>query len=32
MGPGEAIIALIVVGLPILVLGYLFHRWFKLKE
>ena len=32
MGPGEAIIALIVVGLPILVVGYLFHRWFKLKE
>jgi len=32
MGPGEAIIALIAVGLPILVLGYLFHRWFKLKE
>ncbi len=32
MGPGEAFIALIVVGLPILVLGYLFHRWFKLKE
>lgn len=32
IGPGEAIVALIVVGLPILVLGYLFHRWFKLKE
>ena len=32
IGPGEAIIALIVVGLPILVLGYLFHRWFQLKE
>jgi len=32
MGPGEAFIALIIVGLPILVLGYLFHRWFKLKE
>ena len=32
MGPGEAMIALIVVGLPILVLGYLFHRWFRLKE
>jgi ABC-type phosphate transport system auxiliary subunit len=25
-------IALIVIGLPILVLGYLFHRWFQLKE
>lgn len=32
IGPGEAIIALIVIGLPILVLGYFFHRWFKLKE
>jgi len=32
MGPGGAFIALIVAGLPILVLGYLFHRWFKLKE
>jgi hypothetical protein len=32
MGPGEAMIALIVVGLPVLVFGYLFHRWFKLKE
>lgn len=31
-GPGAAVIALIVVGLPILVLGYLFHRWFQLKE
>ena len=32
IGPGEAIVALIVVGLPILVLGYLFHRWFGLTE
>jgi hypothetical protein len=32
MGPAEALVALIAVGLPILVLGYLFHRWFKLKE
>jgi ABC-type phosphate transport system auxiliary subunit len=32
MGPGEAMIALIVVGLPVLVFAYLFHRWFKLKE
>jgi hypothetical protein len=32
IGPGEAIIALIVVGLPMLVFGYLFHRWFQLKE
>ena len=32
IGPGEAIVALIIVGLPVLVFGYLFHRWFKLKE
>ncbi len=32
MGPGEAFIALIVIGIPMLVLGYLFHRWFKFKE
>ena len=32
MGPGEAIIALIVIGIPTLVLGALFWRWFSLKE
>jgi hypothetical protein len=32
MGPGEAIIALIVVGLPICVVGFLFGRWFDLKQ
>jgi hypothetical protein len=32
MGPGEAIIALIVIGLPVVSLAYLFSRWFKLKE
>ena len=32
MGPGEAIIALIVIGLPTIVLGFLFSRWFRLKE
>jgi ABC-type phosphate transport system auxiliary subunit len=32
IGPGEAIVALIVVGLPLIILGYLFHRWFQLKE
>ena len=32
MGPAEAMVALIVIGLPILLFGYLFHRWFKLKE
>ncbi len=32
MGPSGVFIAMIVIGLPMLVLGYLFHRWFKLKE
>ena len=32
MGLGEAIIALIVIGMPIGVVGYLFQRWFDLKE
>lgn len=32
MGPGEVFIALVVIGIPMIVLGYLFHRWFKLKE
>jgi ABC-type phosphate transport system auxiliary subunit len=29
---GAAAIALVVIGLPTLVLGYLFHRWVQLKE
>lgn len=32
MGPGEVFITLVVIGIPMIVLGYLFHRWFKLKE
>jgi ABC-type phosphate transport system auxiliary subunit len=32
MGPGEVFIAMIVIGLPIIALAYLFSRWFKLKE
>ena len=32
MGPGEALIAFIVIGIPMLAFSYLFHRWFKLKE
>lgn len=32
MGPGEAIIAFIVVGLPMIIFGLIFNRWFKLKE
>lgn len=32
IGPGEAILALIIVGLPVVVIGHLISRWFKLKE
>ena len=32
MGPGEVFIALIVIGLPMITFGFLFSRWFKLKE
>ena len=32
MGLAEAVIALIVIGMPIGVLGFLFKRWFDLKE
>lgn len=32
MGPGEVFIALIVIGLPIAMLGYGFHRFFKYRE
>jgi len=32
MNPGDVFLALIIIGLPVLVLGYLFHRWFQLKE
>ena len=32
MGPGEVFIAFIVIGLPMITLGWLFNRWFKLKE
>ena len=31
-GPEAALIALIVVGLPILMLGYGFHRFFTYRE
>lgn len=31
-GPFEVLIALTVVGLPIAVIGFLFKRWFDLKE
>ena len=32
MGFGEAIIAFIVIGMPMGVIGFLFKRWFDLKE
>lgn len=32
MGPGEVFIALFVVGIPSIVLGFLVTRWFRLKE
>ncbi|HVF37023.1 MAG TPA: hypothetical protein VNA29_03675 [Sphingomicrobium sp.] len=32
MGPSEAAVALIVIGMPIGVIGFLFKRWFDLKE
>ena len=32
MGPGEVFIALIVIGLPTIMIGFAFSRWFKLKE
>ena len=31
-GPTNVLIAFIVVGIPIIVLGFLFTRWFRLKE
>jgi type II secretory pathway pseudopilin PulG len=32
MGPGEVMIALIVIGLPTMMLFYGFHRFFKFRE
>lgn len=32
IGPGEAIVALSVVGLPVLVFGWIMNRWFRLRE
>ncbi len=31
-GPSNVFIAFIVVGIPIIVVGLLFARWFRLKE
>ena len=32
IGPGEVMIALILIGLPTIMIGFGFSRWFKLKE
>jgi hypothetical protein len=32
MGPGEVFIALIVIGLPVMLLMIIANRWFKLRE
>jgi hypothetical protein len=32
MGPGEVFIAFFVIALPMMTLGAVFNRWFKLKE
>lgn len=32
MGPGEVMIALIVIGLPIIFLMLIANRWFRLRE
>ena len=32
IGPGEVMIALIVIGLPTIMLFYAFHRFFKFRE
>ena len=32
MGPAEVFIAFIAIGLPMIIFGLIFNRWFKLKE
>lgn len=32
MGPGEVMVAMTVIGLPVLAIAYLFSRWFRLRE
>ena len=32
MGPGDVMLALILIGLPVIALTVIFNRWFKLKE
>ena len=31
-GPGDVFLALIIVGLPVIILGLLMGRWLRLKE
>lgn len=31
-GPAEVFLALIIIGIPMITLTWLFSRWFKLKE
>jgi ribosomal protein S11 len=32
IGPGEVMVALIVIGLPVITIFYGFHRFFKFRE
>lgn len=32
IGPGEVMVALIVIGLPMITIFYAFHRFFKFRE
>lgn len=32
IGPGEVLVALIVIGLPVMLLMIIANRWFKLRE
>ena len=31
-GPGDVLLALIIIGVPVIALTFLLARWFKLKE
>jgi hypothetical protein len=32
IGPGEVMVAFAVIGIPAIVFGLIFNRWFRLKE
>ena len=32
MGPGEVMVAMVVIGLPVILLIVIANRWFKLRE